>query len=79
MKSILSEIADGREVKVVSVASSVLRVKLLEMGLLENQLVRVLYRAPFGDPIAVDINGYVLSLRLSEAKLVSVSSNDDSA
>lgn len=79
MKSILSEIADGHEVKVVSVASSVLRVKLLEMGLLENQLVRVLYRAPFGDPIAVDINGYVLSLRLSEAKLVSVLSNDDSA
>lgn len=74
MAQLLSEIADGQEVWVMKIASSVLRVKLLEMGLLEDQPIRVLFRAPFGDPMAIDVNGYVLSLRLNEAKLVSVSS-----
>lgn len=68
----LSDISNGEEVDVVSVDSSGLRVKLFEMGLLEGQPLRVLFRAPFGDPIAVDINGYVLSLRLNEASLVRV-------
>ncbi|XOV66177.1 MAG: ferrous iron transport protein A [Fluviicola sp.] len=79
MMQLLSEIADGQEVRVISIASSVLRVKLLEMGLLEDQPIRVLFRAPFGDPLAIDVNGYVLSLRLSEAKLVSVSSKEENA
>lgn len=68
----LSHIADGETVKVTAVASSSLRVKLLEMGILEGQSLRVLFRAPLGDPIAVDVNGYVLSLRLDEAALVNV-------
>jgi len=64
---------------VISIASSVLRVKLLEMGLLADQPIRVLFRAPLGDPMAIDVNGYVLSLRLSEAKLVTVSPNEEQA
>lgn len=75
MAQLLSDIPNGQEVNVLSIASSVLRVKLLEMGLLEGQSVKVLFRAPLGDPMAIDINGYVLSLRLNEAQLVSVSSN----
>jgi Fe2+ transport system protein FeoA len=42
------------------------------MGLYQGQEVEVLFKAPFGDPIAVNINGYVLSLRLNEACLVEV-------
>ncbi|PWL31544.1 MAG: ferrous iron transport protein A [Fluviicola sp. XM-24bin1] len=79
MAQLLSEIADGQEVRVISIASSVLRVKLLEMGLLADQPIRVLFRAPLGDPMAIDVNGYVLSLRLSEAKLVTVSPNEEQA
>lgn len=75
MAQLLSNIKNGEHAKILSIASSTLRVKLFEMGLLEGQRVRVLFRAPLGDPIAIDINGYVLSLRLDEAKLVSVSSN----
>jgi len=72
MPNLLSKIANGEEVDIVRIESSNLRVKLLEMGLLEGQSLRVLFRAPFGDPIAVDVNGYVLSLRLNEAQLVHV-------
>lgn len=79
MAQLLSNIQNGKQVKIHSIASSVLRVKLLEMGLLEGQSVRVLFRAPLGDPIAVDINGYVLSLRISEARLVTVSNTETEA
>jgi Fe2+ transport system protein FeoA len=75
MAQLLSNIKNGEHAKILSIASSTLRVKLFEMGLLEGQHVRVLFRAPLGDPIAIDINGYVLSLRLDEAKLVTVSPN----
>lgn len=47
-----------------------LRPKLLEMGLYAGKTVKVLFKAPFGDPIAVDVGGYVLSMRLEEAALV---------
>jgi len=32
----------------------------------------VLYRAPLGDPMAIDISGYVLSLRTDEANRITV-------
>ena len=54
------------------IADSVLRPKLMEMGVIAGQELTVLFRAPFGDPIAVDVNGYMLSLRLDEAALIEV-------
>lgn len=44
----------------------------MEMGLTKGKMIQVLYRAPLGDPIAIDINGYVLSLRKDEAALIQV-------
>lgn len=46
----------------------------MEMGLVEGKELKVLFRAPFGDPIAVDVDGYILSLRKNEAELVIVES-----
>lgn len=57
---------------VTGISESDLRPKLLEMGLYAGKEVRVLFKAPFGDPIAVDVDGYVLSMRLDEAKLVQI-------
>jgi Fe2+ transport system protein FeoA len=42
------------------------------MGLYVGQEVEILFSAPFGDPIAVNVGGYVLSLRLNEAALIEV-------
>lgn len=55
-----------------SIKASDLKVKLLEMGFSEGKEVRVLYRAPFGDPMAVEIGGYTLSLRNDEAEQIEV-------
>jgi ferrous iron transport protein A len=68
----LANTALGSKVKVSKLIMSDISSKLLEMGLYQGQEVEVLFKAPFGDPIAVNINGYVLSLRLNEASLVEV-------
>ena len=65
-------VVKGQKVKVTKLLKSEISSKLLEMGLFDGQEVEVLFKAPFGDPIAVNIGGYVLSLRLDEAKLVEV-------
>lgn len=49
--------------------------KLMEMGCLPGEVVRVINIAPLGDPIAIRVSGYDLSLRLSEADCVMVHEN----
>ena len=48
------------------------RAKMVEMGLFKGKLVKVIFRAPFGDPIAVSIDGYVLALRKEEAAVIAL-------
>ena len=54
------------------ISESSLKVKLIEMGLILGKQIEVLYRAPFGGPIAIDVEGYVLSLRRDEALMIEV-------
>jgi ferrous iron transport protein A len=42
------------------------------MGLTEKLITQVVLVAPLGDPIAIDINGFILSIRKSEASKVLV-------
>ena len=41
--------------------------KLLELGLAPGEVVRVIRWSPFGDPIEIEVLGYRLALRRSEA------------
>ena len=72
MSTSLSKVADGERVRVAAIRESDLKPKLMEMGLVAGKELTILFRAPFGDPIAVDVHGYVLSLRLDEAALIEV-------
>jgi Fe2+ transport system protein FeoA len=74
MSQALSEIQKGTEVRVVGIEDSPIKPKLLEMGLVKGKEITVLFKAPFGDPIAIDVHGYILSLRLDEASCVKVES-----
>lgn len=49
-----------------------LRRRLLEMGLVPGTTITALRRAPLGDPLELSVRGYLLSLRIEQAKLVSV-------
>lgn len=73
----LGNIGNGKTVVVSDLKDTSLKVKLMEMGLINGKRLKVLFRAPFGDPIAVDIEGYVLSLRKSEADQVIVKTEDE--
>jgi ferrous iron transport protein A len=49
-----------------------LSVKLMEMGCLPGAPVRFNFKAPLGDPICISVSGYELSLRLEEARTISI-------
>jgi ferrous iron transport protein A len=68
----LSDCKIGEELKVNKIEDGDIAPKLIEMGLTENLITKIIFIAPLGDPIALDINGFVLSIRKSEAKHILV-------
>jgi len=57
---------------VTEIKKDPLTTKLIDMGLFPGKEVKLLFKAPFGDPIAIDVQGYTLSLRREEAALIAV-------
>ncbi|HWB79830.1 MAG TPA: ferrous iron transport protein A [Nannocystaceae bacterium] len=49
-----------------------LAVRLAELGFVPGTLVRLVKRAPFGDPLQLELRGYHLSLRRAEAARIRV-------
>jgi len=43
---------------------------LLEMGCLPGSEIMMTHQAPFGDPIAIKVSGYTLSMRKEEAATI---------
>ena len=69
----LSQLALERSAAIVGVGGpAALAKRLLAMGFLPGAPVRVVQVAPLGDPITVDLDGWRVSLRRSEASLLEV-------
>ncbi len=68
----LSEIKQGQRVVIDSFAKDDIFLKLMEMGCVPGEYITIEKIAPLGDPISVNVAGYVLSLRLNEAELILV-------
>lgn len=68
----LASLKQGEKAIIESFTDPELSVKLLEMGCTPGEEVVLEKIAPLGDPIAVNVAGYTLSLRLSEAVTVKV-------
>lgn len=71
-KRLLSQLPLGTPAMIESVKGGFLAPKLADLGLFEGSDVSVLYRAPLGDPLAVEVQGTVVSLRLEEADWITV-------
>ena len=56
----------------MNVQDGELSLKIFEMGLHPGKVVKVIGKAPLGDPIAVEIGGSVLAIRKEEALLLNV-------
>ena len=72
----LSEIRIGKKVIIMSFGKDDIFIKLMEMGCIPGETIRVEQIAPLGDPISITVAGYNLSLRLNEAKQIFVQEID---
>ena len=62
----------GFKVQIKNILKSSVSNKLVELGFISGQTIEVVFTAPFGDPIAVELNGSLISLRLEEAATIEV-------
>lgn len=71
--SVLAELAVGARARVCAIqGGDELSLRLLEMGLTPGVEVAVIGTAPLGDPLELELRGYRLSVRRSEAARVEV-------
>ncbi|PID27640.1 MAG: ferrous iron transport protein A [Candidatus Cloacimonadota bacterium] len=69
----LSELKPGEKSIIADVSSdSKIKRKLVEMGITKGEEVEMIRVAPLGDPIAVEIRGYKLTIRKNDAKHIKI-------
>jgi len=68
----LSELKPGQEAVILAFSGEEVSIKLMEMGLVPGETILLEQVAPMGDPISVNVSGYHLSLRKSEADQIVV-------
>ena len=69
---LLSQIQKGQKARIVKVLPSAFTDKLMEMGCIPGANIAIMMKAPLGDPIAYDLEGYCLSMRNKEARMIEV-------
>ena len=74
MEKRLSDLEPGQEGKVVRIEGrGATRRRIMDMGIVRGSTVKVIRRAPLGDPVEFELRDYKLSLRKREAENVYVS------
>lgn len=70
----LAMLTPGQQGRIVKLESSIgpIRRRLMDMGVIPGELVKVEKVAPMGDPIEVTVKGYNLSLRKGEARGIEI-------
>jgi ferrous iron transport protein A len=72
MHDSLASLKAGEKAVIEAFTDPELSLKLLEMGCTPGEEVELEKVAPLGDPIAINISGYVLSLRKAEAASIRI-------
>jgi ferrous iron transport protein A len=69
----LDDVSVGSTVRVRDVAGGdAVAMRLLEMGVTPGVEIRLVGKAPFGDPLELELRGYRLSIRRQEAARVAI-------
>lgn len=69
----LLELKADRPATILSVeGEDKLAMRLMEMGITENEKISFLGAAPLGDPLEFEVRGYRISLRKNEASRISI-------
>lgn len=70
MEKRLSEMKVGKSGTIISFENDDIFLKLMEMGCIPGETVKIDRKAPLGGPISITIAGYHLSLRINEAEKI---------
>lgn len=62
----------GQTATIIDFTDDFLSLKFIEMGCLPGEKIKLANIAPLGDPIAIEVSGYLLSLRKKEASTIVV-------
>lgn len=68
----LKEAKQGMTLRVESIGESLLKERLMTMGLIPGVQIKVLRSAPLGDPMAIGIRSYNLAMRRDDAAKIEV-------
>lgn len=66
----LSSLTIGKKAVIREFEKDDIHIKLMEMGCVPGELVKIEKVAPLGDPISITVAGYNLSLRKTEADFI---------
>lgn len=73
----LNELKIGDSAAITAVGGEgALRCRLLDMGLTPRTLVTLRKVAPMGDPIEIHVRGYEMTLRVEDARQITVEKRD---
>lgn len=68
----LAELRIGERAEIIGFTDALLSLKLLEMGCLPGSEIEMTHLAPFGDPLAIKVSGYTLTMRKDEAATIQI-------
>lgn len=69
----LDELKIGKTAEITAVGGEgALRLRLLDMGLIPGTAVKTVKTAPLGDPIELNVRGYSLTIRKSDAANIEI-------
>jgi Fe2+ transport system protein FeoA len=73
----LNKLEPGQNAVVVTIkGSGATRRRIMDMGIVRGSKIKVIRRAPLGDPVEFEIRDYNLTLRKKEAECIYVSLED---
>ncbi len=77
MKS-LNDLKPGQKGVVVSIDTmGALKRRLVDMGITPGVVIMIRKVAPLGDPIEINLRGYELTIRKSEAQSIKIKSSEE--
>ncbi len=69
----LDRLEVGTKAKIKSIRlESTIKKRLMDMGVIKGETIKLTKKAPLGDPIEIEVKGYKLSLRKKDAKQIEI-------
>ena len=72
MKTALSNLKKGQRATIISIGEELLSKRFLEVGITPGTEITLTAIAPFGDPIAINLGEFSISMRKKEAQQIIV-------